>query len=156
MIGIEEGGVSRVGVVRFPGTGETIGAWSGGGCYLNGERCRRFGYGNAGRGERHDDGHEVFRPAFRRAGAFEFRAPHEAAAHVGDCYGYLMVATGRADLMFDPDRAALRFPSADPHYYRSRGALHGLEGRTPTQAGPVLATNGRFHDEALEMFRSKA
>jgi len=71
----------------------------------------------------------------------------------GDCYGYLMVATGRADLMVDPimnlwDAAALA-----PVIEGAGGTFTDWQGRRTIYSGQGIATNGRVLDEVLAITR---
>jgi fructose-1,6-bisphosphatase/inositol monophosphatase family enzyme len=77
----------------------------------------------------------------------------EAAARFtrlwGDGYGYMMVATGRAEVMIDPalslwDRAALQ-----PVIEEAGGKFTDWQGGTTPTAPDGIATNGLLHDEVL-------
>ena len=71
----------------------------------------------------------------------------------GDCYGYLLVATGRCEAMVDPkmnlwDNAALQ-----PIIEEAGGTFTDWQG-TPTIHSPeAVATNGRVLDEVLAVTR---
>ncbi len=67
----------------------------------------------------------------------------------GDCYGYLLVATGRAELMIDPvlnlwDTAALM-----PILEEAGGSLTDFRGEKTIFGGEAVATNGRLLAEVL-------
>ena len=69
----------------------------------------------------------------------------------GDCFGYLLVATGRAELMVDPilnlwDTAALM-----PILEESGGTLTDFRGEKTIFGGEAVATNGRLLTEVLEL-----
>lgn len=71
----------------------------------------------------------------------------------GDCFGYLMVATGRAELMVDPimkiwDAAALL-----PVLQEAGGTFTDWQGRPTIHSGQGIATNGRVLDEAMAILR---
>ncbi len=71
----------------------------------------------------------------------------------GDCFGYLMVATGRAELMVDPimnvwDAAALL-----PVVQEAGGTFTDWQGRPTIHSGQGIATNGRILDEVLAIVR---
>ena len=72
----------------------------------------------------------------------------------GDCYGYLMIATGRADLMVDPilnvwDAAALL-----PILEEAGGAFTDWQGRPTIHSGQAIAANRRILEEVLAITRS--
>ncbi len=65
----------------------------------------------------------------------------------GDCYGYCLVATGRAEVMIDPvlnpwDAAALI-----PIIEEAGGVITGLGGASPLSAGSLVATNAALAAE---------
>lgn len=79
----------------------------------------------------------------------------EAAAGLvrtwGDGYGYLLVATGRADVMIDPrlnpwDAAAVEVVVAE-----AGGRFSDWHGRDRIDSGDGVATNGLVHDELLAL-----
>jgi histidinol-phosphatase len=72
----------------------------------------------------------------------------------GDCYGYLLVATGRAEVMVDPilnlwDAAALL-----PVVEEAGGTFTDWQGRPTTYSGQAIATNARLLDEVLAITRA--
>ncbi|HEX4415002.1 MAG TPA: histidinol-phosphatase [Lacipirellulaceae bacterium] len=71
----------------------------------------------------------------------------------GDGYGYLMVATGRAEVMIDPvvnlwDAAPLQTIIEE-----AGGNFTDWNGKATIHAGEALATNGRVDDEVLAITR---
>ncbi|MFO0867484.1 MAG: histidinol-phosphatase [Pirellulales bacterium] len=95
--------------------------------------------------------------SFARRGAQQAFERLQAAAYItrtwGDGYGYLLVATGRAEVMVDPimnvwDAAALL-----PVLEEAGGTYTDWQGRATIRAGEGLATNGVALAEALEITR---
>ena len=73
----------------------------------------------------------------------------------GDCYAYLMVATGRAEVAIDPlmnvwDAAALL-----PIIEEAGGMYTDWNGNRTIRSGNALATNGRVQEEVLAIIRAK-
>ena len=66
----------------------------------------------------------------------------------GDCYGHMMVATGRAELAIDPEMSAVGHCRADSHCAGSRWSLHRLAG------GRKHPRSGRLLDECSAACRS--
>jgi len=69
----------------------------------------------------------------------------------GDGYGYLLVATGRADVMIDPlmntwDAAAVETVVAE-----AGGRFTDWQGRPRIDSGDGVATNGLVHEETLQL-----
>ena len=67
----------------------------------------------------------------------------------GDGYGYLLVATGRADVMADPMLNAWDAAAASVVVAEAGGRFSDWTGREAIDAGDGLATNGRLHTAVL-------
>jgi len=70
----------------------------------------------------------------------------------GDCYGHILVATGRADIMIDPE---LNVWDAAPLYTivtEAGGRFTDVEGRATIHGGSGISTNGLLHDEVLALY----
>jgi len=67
----------------------------------------------------------------------------------GDGYGYLLVATGRADIMADPMLNAWDAAAASVVVAEAGGRFSDWTGRDAIDAGDGLATNGRLHEAVL-------
>ncbi|NQT18015.1 MAG: histidinol-phosphatase [Planctomycetes bacterium] len=72
----------------------------------------------------------------------------------GDCYGYLMLVTGRADLMVDPLMEVWDAAALVPILEEAGGTFTDWQGRRTIYAGEGIATNGRILDEVLAITRS--
>lgn len=159
LIGIECEGRSEAGVIYVPGSREGVFAARGGGAFAwEGEQAERPA---AVSRRRLSDG--VFLTSqidtFARRGAGDAFHELESIARItrtwGDCYGYLLVATGRAEAMVDAamsvwDAAALQpiLEEAGGHFtdWRGTATIHGEEGVGCTAAAQeqVLAVTRRF------------
>ncbi len=71
----------------------------------------------------------------------------------GDCYGYLMVATGRAETMVDPVAAVWDLAALLPVIEEAGGTFTDWQGRRSIHSGEAIATNGRVLDEVLAVTR---
>ncbi len=67
----------------------------------------------------------------------------------GDAYGYLMVATGRAEVMVDPVVSLWDLAALLPVVEEAGGKFTDWEGKRTIHSGQSVATNGRVHDEVL-------
>ena len=106
LIGLEVDGRVEVGVAHFPGIGETVAAASGHGCTLNGEPARVCATGSLREGYVSFGDPGLFVDARHRT-AWR-RMMENTAYRVGwsDAYGHALVATGRLELMVDPQMSA--------------------------------------------------
>tara|TARA_R110002049_G_scaffold2750_9_gene22355 strand:- start:24922 stop:25788 length:867 start_codon:yes stop_codon:yes gene_type:complete len=74
----------------------------------------------------------------------------------GDGYGYLMVATGRADIMIDPECNAWDVAAILPIITEAGGKFTDWTGAATTRGGDGVGTNGRLHDAVLQRLASDA
>ncbi len=69
----------------------------------------------------------------------------------GDCYGYMMVATGRAELMVDPIMNVWDAAAVQPVIEEAGGTFTDWGGRPTIQSGEGAATNGKVLDETMRI-----
>jgi histidinol phosphatase-like enzyme (inositol monophosphatase family) len=72
----------------------------------------------------------------------------------GDCYGYLLVATGRADVMIDPILNVWDAAAVQPIVEEAGGTFTDWQGAPTIHAGEAIATNGKVLDEVLAITRA--
>ena len=92
--------------------------------------------------------------AFDERGSAEGYKRLEKAAWLtrswGDGFGYLMVATGRADVMVDPECNPWDVAAILPIITEAGGRFTNWKGEVTTRGGDGVGTNGRLHDEVLK------
>lgn len=71
----------------------------------------------------------------------------------GDGYGYLLVATGRADVMIDPLCNAWDVAAILPILTAAGGRFTDWQGQTTVRGGDGVGTNGRLHAAVLEQLQ---
>ena len=71
----------------------------------------------------------------------------------GDCYGYLLVATGRADVMIDPLMALWDIAALQPIIEEAGGTLTDWRGNPTIHSGEAVATCGPLHEQVLAITR---
>ena len=69
----------------------------------------------------------------------------------GDCYGYLMVATGRANIMLDPILNFWDIAALVPIIRGAGGAISSWSGKDPLKELNCIATNKLIHKEVIEI-----
>lgn len=152
LLAIEDADGIEVGVINIPALGETVYAGRGLGCFCNGQPCSvndREGLDDAyltssGLSPWPDD-------VLLRA-----KAANLNLRTWGDGYGYVLVATGRVEAMFDP-RAELYDLAPMPIVLAEAGGrFTDLSGAVDPDLGSGLATNGRIHDELLAVLNGTA
>jgi histidinol phosphatase-like enzyme (inositol monophosphatase family) len=142
MIAVSEGDEVLAGAINCAATGELVAAARGRGCYLNGARCTVSGTTVLESATiLSTDVTFPYNP--ERTQRWEPLARRVAMSRTwGDCYGYMLVATGRADLMVDDrlnpwDAAALM-----PIIEEAGGMFTDWSGAHTMHGGDAIATNG--------------
>ncbi len=152
MIALEERGESRVGVIHHPALGLTASGEMNVGAWIDGRPARA-----AEARSRAET--MVLTSSFigileRRPRFFDALSKAFPLQRTwGDCYGYTMVAAGRAQAMLDPvmcrwDLAALR-----PIIEGAGGVFSDLNGIPTTQGEHCLAAVPAIHAEIMQLLR---
>lgn len=161
MVGIEHDGRSVVGVVYIPGLDEGVFAASGQGCF----HWRGSQTPTPARVSQRPtlaDGTFVTSQvdSFARRGAGEAFTALEQAAYVtrtwGDCYGYLLVATGRVEVMVDPEMNVWDAAAIQPILEEAGGTFTSWSGEPTIHAREGIGTNGLVLEEVLAITRKFA
>jgi histidinol phosphatase-like enzyme (inositol monophosphatase family) len=150
LIGIEVAGEPVVGVANFPALGELVAAGRGHGCWWKGERAR------VSDTDRIEDslvlttGVESALESPQGPGYRKLQQRAQFSRTWGDCYGHCLVATGRAEVMFDPVMApwdAGPFPTI---LTEAGGRFTSVAGAATIHGKSGVSTNGRLHDAVLK------
>jgi histidinol-phosphatase len=151
LIALEVDTEMTVGVINIPALDEIVFAARGVGCFLNGEparvsetarledalllstdfsSCERYGFG---------------------AAAELLQARARTSRTWGDCYGYVLVATGRADVMLDPVMNLWDCAALLPIMEEAGGTFTDWRGARTAHGGNSIATNGLLFDEVMSL-----
>lgn len=154
LIALEIEGEPSVGVVNIPALNEIVAAAKGCGCFLNGEParvstkaslsealllatdfrgCARYGFGPA---------------------VDSLQARARASRTWGDCYGYVLVATGRAEIMLDPVMNLWDCAPLLPIMEEAGGTFTDWRGERTVKGGNSIATNGLLFEEVLTVVKN--
>jgi len=68
----------------------------------------------------------------------------------GDVYGYMLVATGRAEAMIDPIMNIWDAAAVQPIVVEAGGSFTDWQGRPRIDSGDSVATNGELHQTVLD------
>ncbi len=141
-----------VGVAYSPGSDELVAAGRGLGCTYNGEACSVSTTSELAGAYVTTSGYEYWpEPQLHAVAGSGVRM-----RTWGDGYGYVLLATGRVDAMVDPGLHPWDVAPMNVIVPEAGGRISDLDGRDRPAEGDVLATNGRLHDEVLEMLRASA
>jgi histidinol-phosphatase len=149
LVGLEREGEPLLGVIHAPALGETVAAAKGLGCTWNGRPCRVSTITDLRRGL-------LLATTFRNYGAktpaFERVATAVGMARTwGDCYGYVLVATGRAEVMIDPVMNVWDCAALLPILEEAGGTFTTWAGERTIRGGEAIATNGVVYDEVMRL-----
>lgn len=152
LIGIEVEGVSQVGVIYIPALNEMVAAATGLGAWHNGRRCHVSSRTLAESLVVSTDETAV---RARSAGFTDLAAATEMQRTWADCYGYVMVATGRAEVAIDPVMAIWDTAPLLPIIEEAGGRFTSWAGEATIHGGDSVASNGIVHDQALTLLNGR-
>jgi histidinol-phosphatase len=158
LIGVEHGGRALAGLIYMPALDEGVYAAAGEGAwYFRGSAAARRC--QVSHKLRLADGLFVTSQVdsfAKRGAAAAFDAIQQAASITrtwGDCYGYLLVASGRAEVMIDPILNVWDAAAVQPIIEAAGGTFTDWQGQSTIHAGEAIATNGCVLDEVLAITR---
>ncbi len=155
LLGLEIENEPCLGVINMPALGEIVYAARGLGCCINGEpvrvtqtstledalllatdfgMCEQYGFGEA---------------------AAELQRRADARRTWGDCYGHLLVATGRADIMLDPVMNVWDCAALLPIIEEAGGTFTDWNGQKTIRGGNAISTNGVLFDQVIQIARRR-
>jgi histidinol-phosphatase len=159
MVGVEHEGRSLVGFVYIPGLREGVFAAAEQGAWhfdtdtpsKSSQPRRAYGSKRATLAEGLFVTSQV--DTFAKRGAMATFEALAGAAYItrtwGDCYGYLLVATGRAEVMVDPMLNIWDAAAIQPIVEEAGGTFTDWQGMATIHAGEAIATNGLVLTEVL-------
>jgi histidinol phosphatase-like enzyme (inositol monophosphatase family) len=151
LIGVLIDGEPTIGVANTPAAGELVYARRGHGCFCNGKRSRTTSTAFV----RDSLLLATDFGAFSKYGLSEGveRLQHLAACRRtwGDCYGHLLVATGRADIMIDHIMSVWDCAALLPIIEEAGGTFTDWYGRRTIHGMQAISTNGALLTEVQEI-----
>lgn len=165
LVGCRRGGQGVLGVIAIPALDEAVYAARGGGAW----HVERGGVATPARvsrrgalatalvttsdftsfGRRRD-------PAAGRTSRGALEQACQVARTWGDGYGYLLVATGRAEVMVDPLMNPWDAAAVEPVIAEAGGRFTDWRGEPRIDGGDGVATNGLVHDAVLALLAEPA
>lgn len=150
LLAVEDQFGPAVGVINLPALGETVWAGRGLGCFINNKAASVSSTVNL-------DGAWLMTSGLTNWPTRLLRALQEAGLHMrtwGDGYGYALVATGRADVMLDPQVSLWDVAPMPVILSEAGGRFSSTTGEAGAEAGSGLATNGLLHDSMVQLLKS--
>lgn len=154
LIGLEIETDVALGVVNLPALSEVIYAARGLGCFWNEkpsrvsstrsldealllstdfEACKKYGFG---------------------AAAERLLSETASRRTWGDCFGHILVATGRADIMLDPIMNVWDCAPLLPILEEAGGTFTDWSGQPTIRGGNAVSTNGALFESVMETIRA--
>ena len=147
LVALCEGERVLAGAAYFPAVDELVAAAPGAGCWWNGSRCQVSTVGALADAT-------VLTTDERFSERPERAAPWRALARAasvsrtwGDCFGYLLVATGRAEVMCDGTMSVWDAAALQPIIEEAGGVFTDWMGVPTAFGGSAVATNRSLADE---------
>jgi histidinol phosphatase-like enzyme (inositol monophosphatase family) len=153
VVGCVVRGEPRVGAVYLPPLGDMFAAAEGEGATWNGRRCR------VSEVDQLEDATVLagsITRAIKRSDAYEKLADRARLNRGwGDVFGYMLVASGRAEVMLDPTISIWDIAGVAP-IVREAGGFFGNWAGELTIGGPdACAVNGKLRDEVLGVLKNE-
>ena len=146
LVALCEGDRVLVGAAYFPAIGEMLAAAPGAGCWWNESRCSVSTVSDLAQATV-----LTTDPQFRERPACRAGWERVAEAAImsrtwGDCFGYLLVATGRAEAMLDSIMSPWDAAALQPIIEEAGGQFSDWSGRATAFGGSTVATNAALGD----------
>lgn len=153
LIAVCDGENVLAGAAFFPALGEMLIAAVGEGCWYNGVRARVSTVASI-EGATVLTTDERFPGLPERHSAWERLANQSAIARSwGDCYGYMLVATGRAEVMIDGIVAQWDTAAVQRCVVEAGGVFTDWSGTSTAFGGSAIATNAALAAGAREILK---
>jgi histidinol phosphatase-like enzyme (inositol monophosphatase family) len=151
LVGLERDGEMIVGVINCPAVGDFLVAAQGQGCQWNGRRAQVSSVASL------DESLVLTTDVgamakYGRQGAYQRLSEVSAMQRTwSDAYGYVLVATGRAEVMLDPQMSVWDCGALLPVLQEAGGSFTDWQGTSTIYGSEAIATNGRLLDEVLSL-----
>jgi histidinol-phosphatase len=154
MMGLEYQGQPVLGVVHLPALGETVYAAKGSGCYWNGRRAHVSSVSTLADAVILATSVRSLCEEGRRSVFETLQEQTRLQRTWGDCYGHILVATGRAEVMLDPILQIWDCAALQPILEEAGGTFTDWQGTASHTGGNGLSTNGHLFEAVMEIIRS--
>lgn len=155
LVALEIEGDPVVGVCYLPALEEMVAAGSGEGCRWNGRRARVSVVDSlpgalvslTEPGSLEDEHRRFWKRLRKKAGAVR---------GYSDCYGHVLVATGRCEIMLDPVMNLWDCAALLPIVEEAGGSFTDWQGRRTIDGGSAISTNGALLSSLRELMEESA
>jgi histidinol phosphatase-like enzyme (inositol monophosphatase family) len=155
LIGLEVGTDMVLGVSNLPALSEAVYAARGLGCFWNGKPSRVSSTRSLDEALLLATDFEVCKKYGFGAAAERLQSLARARRTWGDCYGHVLVATGRADIMLDPVMNVWDCAALLPIVEEAGGTFTDWSGERTIRGGNAISTNGALFESVIEAVRER-
>ena len=141
LVAVAEGDTVLAGATFCPSVDELVVAGLGAGCWWNGTRCHVSTVNTLAQATVLTTDDRMGGDAAKRAGWESLATRAGLVRSWGDCYGYVLLATGRADVMVDPVMNAWDAAAVQPIVTEAGGVFTDWQGRATPWGADAIATN---------------
>lgn len=153
LIGVEDAGRMRAGVIHMPALRETVCAAEELGCWWDGRAARVSSETNMPAARLLTTDLLLADRVGRGAGVERVRRAVRHHRGWSDGYAYALLATGRAEIVLDPRMSLWDTAALVPIVQEAGGRVSDWRGRFDPYAPELVATNGALHDEVIALLR---
>jgi histidinol-phosphatase len=151
LVAVMEGDRVVAGAAAFPAVDESLAAAPGEGCWHNGKRAAVSRVDDLATATALTTDLSGFPSEDRLAGWHALARRVRVSRTWGDCYGYLLVATGRAEAMLDPVMHLWDSACLQPIITEAGGRFTSWEGEATAAGGSAVATNALLASEVRSL-----
>ncbi|MBK9713522.1 MAG: histidinol-phosphatase [Kouleothrix sp.] len=151
LVGLERDGEPVVGAINIPALGELLHAARGGGCSWNGRRARVSGVASLADALLLCTDAESMAEQGRGSAYRRLIAATKLRRSWGDAYGYVLLATGRAEVMLDPIVSVWDCAALLPVVTEAGGSFTDWSGTQTIHSGEAIGTNGLLLDPVMAL-----
>lgn len=153
MIGLEIENEIFLGVINLPALNEIVYAARDLGCFLNDKPARVSTVSTLSKSLLLSTDFGFFKEAGCGEAMRELGTEVEGRRTWGDCYGHVLVATGRAEIMLDPVMSVWDCAALLPIIEEAGGSFTNWHGERTIYGGNAISTNGLLFDEVMKTTR---
>ncbi len=151
LLGLELEGEMIVGVANLPAINEIVYAAKGLGCYWNDRRARVSQTSNLSDATLLTTDVRSCFSSGRGAAYEQLAAATKLQRTWGDCYGHILVATGRAEIMLDPIMNPWDCAALLPILHEAGGTFTDWEGKATIEGGNAISTNRFLFGDVMQL-----
>ena len=153
LIAVAEGDDVLAGAINCAAAGELVAAARGAGCWWNDVRCRVSTVSELSEATVLTTDERFPHAPERRDAWAALAAQARMSRSWGDCFGYLLVANGRAEAMMDPEMSAWDSAALQPVIEEAGGVFTDWDGEGTAFGGSAVATNRMLAGEVRLVLR---